>query len=254
MKSIYFVVSCVVFGMFGCGPEKGSSPSHLSYIQWSDSSLRSSTVADARKDEIKVCLSGSVSAENYDRSQAWSLRAILTWFRTLKVLDDAVTANVTYTCSDYDLYFQLRDGNGTSYASPSWINVYMSRPYGTWTHELGHALAALGDTYQGGSAGNCRSGHPESLMCWGAYGPRRNPEEFSTLWPDDIAGVQGNYRRLFGNDLTPPEWSAAIDLEAPLDVESPWPGANPEIRYYDDELKVVAKTAADPDDVISIDL
>src|SRR5690606_11183485 len=129
------------------------------------------------KDDLKVCLSGSVSAADYERSQAWAHRAVLTWFRTLKVLDEAVTANVTFTCSDYDLFFQLRSGSGRSYASPSWINVYMTRPFGTWTHELGHALAALGDTYSGSSAGQCQSGQPQSLMCWGAYGPRANPDQ-----------------------------------------------------------------------------
>src|SRR5690606_6406467 len=79
--------------------------------------------------------------------------------------------------------------------------------------------------YVGRTAGNCRSGHPESLMCWGGYGPRRNPDEFSTLWEDDITGIQANWRQIKGEDLTPPEWAGEIDLIGPLDLDEPWPGA-----------------------------
>ena len=114
-------------------------------------------------------------------------------------------------------------GSGTSYASPSVSTIYLSRPFGTWTHEFGHALVGLSDTYSGRTAGDCVSGQPESLMCWGAYGPKKDEAAHSTLWADDIAGFQANYYKIFGRDLTPPDWAGTIDLESPLDVNNPWP-------------------------------
>jgi hypothetical protein len=228
----------VVFSGCGAGTSDQAHVSSPKYIQWGSNSVRSSTIADVRGDEIRVCLSGSVTSEEFNLSRERTTRSVLTWLRVLKVMDESVTANVTFSCDNYHLIFYLRRGSGTSYASPSTINIYMNRPFGTWTHELGHAFAGLGDTYTNGTAGSCQSGQPQSLMCWGGYGPRRDQDEFSTLWPDDIAGVQANYRRLFGGDLTPPDWADEIDLEAPLDSENPWPAASPEIRFYGSNLVV----------------
>ena len=70
------------------------------------------------------------------------------------------------------------------------------------------------------------SGQPQSLMCWGAYGPRSNPLKWSTLWPDDINGLRFNYSRLHKGEFDAPEWGTDMDLEAPLDVTSPWPAFN----------------------------
>ena len=59
-------------------------------------------------------------------------------------------------------------------------------------------------------------------MCWGAYGPRSDPNRFSGLWQDDIDGIQSQHRKLF-RDARPPSHAASVDLKSPLDVEKPWP-------------------------------
>jgi hypothetical protein len=60
-------------------------------------------------------------------------------------------------------------------------------------------------------------------MCWGAYGPKKDDATHSTLWTDDIAGFQANYIKVFGKDLTAPDWAGSVDLEGPIDVNHPWP-------------------------------
>jgi len=188
------------------------------------SSVQSSTIADIHDASVNICLQGSVSQNDFERSKAWALRAALTWMRALKVVDDKVSDKVGFDCKLRHLTINLKNGSGTSYASPGVANIFMTRPYGTWTHELGHALAGLSDTYAGG-AGSCKSGQPQSLMCWGAYGPRANPEQFSTLWPDDIAGIRYNHQRLFGQQSTAPDWADSVNPEAPINSAEPWPSA-----------------------------
>jgi hypothetical protein len=61
-------------------------------------------------------------------------------------------------------------------------------------------------------------------MCWGAYGPRTDAEKWSSLWQDDVAGIQTNYRKIFGSQLTPPDWAPTVNPEASLNAASPWPG------------------------------
>ena len=204
----------------------GTSPtdSQLSYISWSQVNIQNSTIADATEGVINICLRGATSQENLERATRWSTRSVLTWLRVLKSVDNEVSGKLRYTCSSPHLTWNLKTGEGVSNASPSRVNIYMTRPYGTWTHELGHALAALGDTYIDRTAGNCRSGHPESLMCWGAYGPRKDPDQFSTLWQDDIDGIKDNYRRLFGTGMESPSWGENFDHTIPVNPNDPWEG------------------------------
>ena len=58
----------------------------------------------------------------------------------------------------------------------------------------------------------------------GAYWPRANQAEWTTLWSGDLAWFQANYRKLFDRDLTPPDWASSVDLEASLSVDKSWPG------------------------------
>ncbi len=205
----------------GCSSSNTTeSSSELKFRSWSKHQVARSLIAHAREPVINVCLTGRTSGSDLERAKQWSKKAILTWFRAIKVIDRKVTNKIAYTCSNKHITFNLKAGSGTSTASPSRVNVYMNKKFGTWPHELGHALAGLGDTYRGGSAGSCSD--MVSLMCWGAYGPRSNPEQYSTLWPDDIAGIQANYRKLF-SDLEPPVWETAINLEGPFDADHPWP-------------------------------
>jgi hypothetical protein len=207
------------------------------YVTWSDGMVRSCTIAKAHEPTINVCLSGRVSAPDLERAKAWSKRGLLTWLRVSKTRDDAVTSRIAFDCNARHITFNLTNGRGTSHATPSRVVIYMSRPYGTWTHELGHAFAGLLDTYTG-SAGTCHSGHPPSLMCWGAYGPRANPAVWSTLWPDDIAGVAQNHAMLFGA-TSAPGWAGSVDLEKPVDADDPWPGADLFQRDQDADMDVI---------------
>lgn len=211
-----------------CGPLDSrptyDEASHLSFRLFSNAS--SCTLADARKPSLKVCVQGSVGQQVLDKAKKFSKRAVLQWFRALKQIDGKVTKNIDFNCSaGSDLNISLRPGGGTAFAGCGKTTIYETRPYGTYLHEFGHALAGLSDTYVGGSAGSCQSGQPKSVMCWGAYG-KKDSEGFSMLYPDDVEGIQTQYRKLF-KDLQPPSFQ--VDPFANLNPENPWPqdGSNP---------------------------
>jgi hypothetical protein len=154
----------------------------------------------------------------------WAKRGVLTWLRAARKADDRVTGNVEISCSNPHVMINMLGGRSRSYASPGIVHFYTGQPYGELLHELGHAVAGLGDTYVGSQAGSCAPGQPQSNMCWGAYGPRSDPEKHSGLWPDDITGVMANQRRLFA-DAKPPANADTINAEAPLNMSSPWGGS-----------------------------
>ncbi len=219
------LLSFMCLGLFSLAScSRPGTTSDLAFIPWSSSMVRNSTIGKALEPELHICLQGSMNPADLERVKTWARRATLTWLRALKMVDERVVGRVLFSCEKSHLRLNLRPGGGTSYASPSVSTIYLTRPYGTWTHELGHALAGLSDTYSGSSAGVCRSGQPESLMCWGAYGPRANPESWSTQWSDDIAGIRYNYAQIFGATHKAPDWVGSVNPEAPLDLEQPWPG------------------------------
>jgi len=228
------------------------------YKTFSESSVKKCTLAQSKKPSVNICITGQATPADLTRAKQWAARASLTWLRAMKVLDKQVTRQIVFTCEDKHLTINLKPGGGTSFASPSVTTIYLTRPYGTWTHELGHALAGLSDTYQGG-AGKCGS-QPQSLMCWGAYGPRANPEEWSTLWPDDIKGVQANFKKVFPGNFESPDWASSVELEKPLALEEPWPSKNindPEPILKDDRVVLMKGPASEIDydeDTESIDL
>lgn len=207
--------------MLGCGQlDRGDDH----FISWGESSVKRSSIAKSLEADFRICLEGSMNSEDLNRSKTWATRAVLTWMRAIKLIDQRVSGKLTLSCNAPHLTLRLRQGGGTSFASPSVSTIYLTRPYGTWTHELGHAFAGLSDTYSGRAAGRCISGQPPSLMCWGAYGPRTDAEKWSSLWQDDVAGIQANYRKIFGSNLTPPSWAPTVNPEGVLDIKNPWPG------------------------------
>lgn len=226
------------------------------YVSFSPTSIKRCTLSKIRQSSLNICLDGQATEADLKRAKAWSARAVLTWMRSLKVIDEKVTRQIIFTCANKHLNIHLRPGEGTSFASPSVATIYSTRPYGTWTHELGHAFAGLGDTYTAG-AGSCGS-QPQSLMCWGAYGPRANPEEWSTLWEDDIKGIQANFRKVFPGTSVAPPWASSIKLELPLNPEAPWPSENfTTLIEEDHRVQVVKGPASEIDtsvDTESIDL
>lgn len=229
-----------LFAVFMINAQKGVSDSR--YISFSESSIRRCTIANIRKPSVNICLAGQATGPDLERAKTWAARASLTWLRVMKVLDNQVTRQIVFTCQNKHLTINLRPGGGTSHASPSVSTIYLTRPYGTWTHELGHALAGLGDTYQGG-AGKCGN-QPPSLMCWGAYGPRANPDEWSTLWSDDIKGIQANFRKIFPGTVQPPDWALTVDLEKPISLDEPWPSSGFMAPAFKDHRVLVIKGPA----------
>lgn len=222
-----------------------NSETETRYKTFSESSVRRCSMMHAQKPTFNICLDGEATEPDLERVQTWAARASLTWLRVLKVLDERVTRQVALTCNNPHLTIHLRPGKGTSHATPSETTIYLTRPYGTWTHELGHALAGLGDTYSGG-AGSC-GGHPESLMCWGAYGPRANPDEWSTLWPDDIEAIHSNFRKVFPEETVAPVWAPEVDLEKPLNLNEPWPARNADFLLEDHRVDIIDGPASEID-------
>jgi len=225
----------------------GQNTSELDYLSWSRSGIKSSTISASREDTIKVCMKGQASEPDLKRATEWSNESLLIWLRALKTIDIKVTSSITYTCKRPHLTWNLRSGNGRSNASPSKVNIYLARPFGTWTHELGHAFAGLSDTYAGG-AGKCKRGQPLSLMCWGAYGPRADHTEWSTLYADDIKGVRDHYDIVFKDEKIAPEWAEDVDVTGPLNPHDPWPilqGVT--IIKLDNLVKIVGDEATEID-------
>lgn len=173
------------------------------FTSFSKSSLHQCSIGKLESAEsFKICLEGNASAPDMARAKEWAALSSLAWLRVFKAFDNTMSATtIEFTCSSPMLTIILKNGSGRSYATAGKTWIYNEVPYGTWTHELGHALVGLGDTYQNASAGNCKRGQPESLMCWGGYGPRRDRTKFSTLWEDDVEGAIHNYRTLYGATL-----------------------------------------------------
>jgi hypothetical protein len=244
MKTLFLALSILVT-TFDFSPKSYASDSR--YKTFSESAVRRCSLMSSRKPALNICLDGQATAADLDRAHTWAARASLTWLRALKVLDESVTRKIVFTCKEPALTIHLRPGKGTSYASPSVTTIYLTRPYGTWTHEFGHALAGLSDTYVNG-AGSCGN-QPQSLMCWGAYGPRANPEEWSTLWPDDIKGIQANFFKVFPGGSVEPDWADEMNLEAPLHLNEPWPASNAleEVYFDNHRVKTLAGGASEID-------
>lgn len=197
--------------------DQKTAVSDLDYLTWG--STTNCTLRYAREPAIRMCIYGSAAqGQTLEKAKNYSKRALLKWFRALRQIDDQVTDQVVFTCDKPHLKINLIPGNGTSMARCGYTQIYSQRPYGTYLHEFGHAVAGLGDTYSGGSAGRCISGQPQSVMCWGAYGPD-DPSGYNRLFPDDVKGIQAQYRRIMGA-MQPPK--IAVDPFTPLDPSDPW--------------------------------
>lgn len=215
------VLSASAVGVFlsSCNFKKNISydVSKLDYLTMSRT--ESCTIRYAREPEIRICIYGSAaSGQSLERARYYSKKALLKWFRALRQIDDKVTDDVAFSCEKPHLKIQLEPGSGTSMGRCGYTLIYSQRPYGTYLHEFGHAVAGLADTYSGGSAGNCISGQPQSIMCWGAYGPD-DAAGYNRLFPDDVKGIQNQYRKIMGAMQAP---QGTIDPFSPLDPNDPW--------------------------------
>jgi hypothetical protein len=65
-------------------------------------------------------------------------------------------------------------------------------------------------------------------MCWGGYGPRRDFNQWSTLWNDDVAGAVVNFQKLFG--ITEPSFrEMEFNVFGPFPITNPFLGLDSEI-------------------------
>jgi hypothetical protein len=207
------------FAVSSCDRPGEDGSSSLDYLTMNSSGC---TLRYAREPEIRLCIQGNAAGgASLERAKDYSKRALLSWFRALRQIDDKVTNQVVFSCNKPHLKVQLDQGNGTSMGRCGYTRIYSQRPYGTYLHEFGHAVAGLADTYSGGSAGNCVSGQPQSVMCWGAYGPK-DGAGYNHLFPDDVKGIQNIYRKIMGSTaLQAPK--VKIDPYGALDPNNPWP-------------------------------
>ena len=196
--------------------------SAFAYLTFSASALRSVSMAKVKQGTFKICLTGSASRPDMERAKDWAVRSTVAWFRVYKQIDATMPTQIELSCESPALTITLLNGSGRSYAQAGKTWIYNEVAYGTWTHELGHAVVGLGDTYTGSRAGACRSGQPESLMCWGGYGPRRDHNVYSTLWEDDVAGAIYTYQVIHGF-TTPSPFTEGFDLFKTFDLANPYP-------------------------------
>lgn len=193
------------------------------FTVFSKANLNQCSIAKLDRDNFSICLQGSASKPDFERAKKYAMKSTVAWLRVLKAYDNTITSNIYYSCENPSLTIVLKNGSGRSYAVPGKTWIYNEVPYATWVHELGHAFVGLGDTYKNAKAGDCRTGQPQSIMCWGGYGPRSDYERFSTLWADDIEGAIHNLRTLRGATL--PSWTPAdFSLYRAFDLDDAMPG------------------------------
>ncbi len=201
-----------------CAPKSQYSSDNGSRLHFIEGfAVNSISLQYAREPVFKICSQGSTTPQ----LEQMAIDSVLIWFSAVRIIDDKVTSNIEISCQNPHLTITMTPGSSRSYAYAGNAVYFIQNPFGELVHELGHALIGLGDTYQGSSAGQCRSNQPQSNMCWGAYGPRTDLNRYSGLWPDDIEGAQIQHRKLFP-DSTPPTNATQIDAEAPLDIASTW--------------------------------
>ena len=213
------VASLSLITLTQCGPirrDQTESQSMLHFIPFR--STQGISLHYARESVFKICTENATSPEVDQRA----IRSVLVWLKAARKNDDRITRNVAISCNSPHLTINMISGSGVSTARPGSANYYTGQGVGELVHELGHALVGLSDTYEGRKAGSCQSGQPQSNMCWGAYGPRAKPSQYSGLWPDDVEGVASQVKKVFA-DAKPPMNSAMINAEEPLDVNNPWP-------------------------------
>lgn len=192
------------------------------YILFSPSAVRQCSLKDATKPEFKICLSGAATNPDLERNKTYAVHAAMTWLRSFKMLDKAVTDTVTFTCNSPALTIVILNGNGRSYAQPAKTWIYSAVPLGVWIHELGHALVGLGDTYASGAC-QCKQGEPISNMCCAASGARGDHTKWSTLYNDDVTGAVINYQTMYGITEAPFR-EIDFDVFGPFNTLTPFKG------------------------------
>ena len=177
----------VFAALSGCGEHtKETSPSQ--YIIGN-----SSTAGITRKvqaETIRICYSDSSdSAQHRQDTQD----GVMQWIDALREISkEPLAKTVELVGSNAPCEAKLYVGNYspayTQMGSTPSVHINYQGWYGSQTvtlHELGHAFGLL-DTYNG-RGGSCRSGQPDSVMCWA---------KFETLQPDDIDGVRAVFTAL----------------------------------------------------------
>lgn len=196
------------------------------YILFNTSAIKQCAVKNARDDSFKICLRGASTRPDFERHKEYATRAALTWLKLYRMLDYSVTTKVVLSCEQPAIVVNVLNGSGRSYAQPSQAWLYAEVNQSTWVHEFLHAMAGLGDTYQGSTACQCRSGQPISNACCGGYGARADHTKWSGFYPDDVEGATRAYRIAHGEGTIPTMRDPEFSLFGPIDLASPFYGLN----------------------------
>ena len=157
--------------------------------------------------ELKVCFdSAGASNAAVERQKKYFTIGIGKWMDALRQIDPRLTNRVALSCNNPHFNVTVNPGSGIATSGCGQANVFSSESsgdesgedpvlQGTTLHELGHGLAGLNDTYSGRQAGACQDGQPESIMCWGGYGSKKDAQGYKTLYDDDIQGIQSQFQK-----------------------------------------------------------
>lgn len=183
--------------------------SGLDYVPFSNP--RNCVITHSLEPEIRVCFEDQPDPETHKRLYDSTQEAVLAWFEVLRQIDNRVTDKVVESCSNPHLrIMEVIQGSGRAMAGCGYAKrLYTTSTYATIAHEGGHFLAGLSDTYNydTAKAGDCVPGQPESLMCWGGYGPKKKERGSNILWEDDIKGIRTQFMNFVNQGVIVPTTS-----------------------------------------------
>lgn len=184
----------LLFAVVGCGPNgtKANRTSAPSYLRAGSAAAGLTRLIN--KPTVRICYTdASNSAQHRDDVEF----AVLSWIEPLRSLTTDELATSVELTADGDCDASVMIGNYsvayTEIGTHPVVHLSYTGWYGSRTvtlHEFGHAFGLL-DTYMG-RGGACQRGQPDSVMCWASY---------TTLQPDDVAGVRDVYQRVLSGQL-----------------------------------------------------
>src|SRR5690606_1747224 len=98
-------------GLTHCGPDamvQEEPQSMLHFIPFS--TTQGISLRYARESTFNVCAQGATNSQ----VEQWSVRAVLTWLKAVRIIDDQVTREVAITCQNPHLRINMRPGTSVS--------------------------------------------------------------------------------------------------------------------------------------------
>ena len=157
---------------------------------------------------MRIYLHGTdVTSTNHAAKEAILTPALMAWVDAVRPVSKSMlitSSDIVYDyvgTNPYDIDINWAGESGRAMANQgiqgaAWMVLYQGDTFPIPLHEFGHVFQ-LSDTYIEG-VWTCQPGEPHSVMC-------DNGTAFSTLQPDDIAGIRTVFRMAYPNliDLDP---------------------------------------------------